>query len=374
MSPRILVVGQLPPPVHGSNVMTERCMDALRANGFDAMLVEKPFSRTLEEVGKISPRKAAQVPPLCRKLLNAAVDARPGLCLYFISVGLPALLVDSLLIALLRQRGIPYVLYFHGRGYRDYQAARYRPVAGIVRRTLAGALGGLVLGEGLKSDVGHHIPEERLYVLPNGIPDIRPEVCRPRNGAAVTVGFLGNLIPSKGPMTFLEMAKRVVEKDKGVRFAMAGRHVSEAYLRDLRGFVAREGLAGFVELSGPRYGTAKDRFFQEADIFVFPTAFRKETFALVNVEAMQWGLPVISSPVGAIPEVVRDGETGFIVDPADIDLLACRVLKLAGDPELRGRMGRAARQRYEDCFSLEAYGRNLKQAMDRFIRLNAASG
>lgn len=351
-------------------------MGALSANGFDATLVEKTFSRKLEEVGKISLRKVAQVPLLCRKVLEAVADTHPELCLYFISVGLSSLLVDSLVIALLRQRGIPYVLYFHGRGYRAYQAARYRPAAGLVRRTFAGALGGLVLGESLKSDVNHWIPDQRLYVVPNGVPDIdRGWDSRKRvQGAIVKISFLANLIPAKGPMTFLRMARKVVGWEKGVRFAMAGPSASEAYRRELLEFVEREGLAPFMDILGPVQGESKAAFFKETDVFVFPTHFGKEAAPLVNIEAMQWGLPVISSPIGSIPDFIRDGDNGFIVDPEDIDLLARRALELVRNPELRSCMGSAARKRYEGCFSLEAYGRNLKHAMDYFVDLKDASG
>ena len=226
-----------------------------------------------------------------------------------------------------------------------------------------------MLGEGLKKDVNHLIPDERLFVLPNGIPALdqgQRAVPRPRRQEASVV-FLSNLIPAKGPMRFLEMARLVREKEPAVRFILAGRHASTRYLEKLRGFVADSGLSGCVTIPGAVYGEAKDALLGAADVLVFPTSFGKETFGVVNLEAMQWGVPVVSSPVGAIPEVVRDGVNGFIVEPDDIPLLAERVLGLVRDPALRRRMGEAGRELFHRHYSLEAYRYNVGRAISFFL-------
>jgi glycosyltransferase involved in cell wall biosynthesis len=75
---------------------------------------------------------------------------------------------------------------------------------------------------------------------------------------------------------------------------------------------------------------------------------------------------VVSSDEGAIPEVVVDGVTGYIVNPRDIAQLTDRVLRLVHDRELRLRMGAAGRKRYEGHYSIEAYQKNLARALDFF--------
>ena len=103
----LLVVAQLPPPVHGSNVMAERFLAALEQAGHRAELVEKSFSRSMTEVGRASLRKALMVPALCRRLELAVDRVRPDCCVFFISVGITSLLVDCLLLSLLRRKKIP---------------------------------------------------------------------------------------------------------------------------------------------------------------------------------------------------------------------------------------------------------------------------
>ncbi len=81
--------------------------------------------------------------------------------------------------------------------------------------------------------------------------------------------------------------------------------------------------------------------YAQADLLVFPT--RGDTLGLVVLEALAAGLPIITTHVGALPEVVTDGETGLVVPPNDARALACALERLAGDPAERRDMGRRAR-------------------------------
>ena len=97
---------------------------------------------------------------------------------------------------------------------------------------------------------------------------------------------------------------------------------------------------------------AKDEALQTSDCLVLPSY--AEGLPMVVLEAMAYGLPVIATRVGAIPEVLTDGQEGFLIEPADVKALADRMLRVAGDPELRRRMGLDARRVAEARFSLDA--------------------
>ena len=91
---------------------------------------------------------------------------------------------------------------------------------------------------------------------------------------------------------------------------------------------------------------------QDADIFVHPAVWQ-EAFGLAIAEAMATGCPVVGSNVGAVPELVVDGVTGLLVPPGDSHAIAGALEQLASDPELRSRLGQAARTRAEEIFDLE---------------------
>jgi glycosyltransferase involved in cell wall biosynthesis len=75
---------------------------------------------------------------------------------------------------------------------------------------------------------------------------------------------------------------------------------------------------------------------------------------MAMLEAMAYGLPVVVTAVGAIPEVVTDGVEGFVVKPGDLEALADRLTRLASDAALRDKMGEAARRRVADCYTVDA--------------------
>lgn len=102
--------------------------------------------------------------------------------------------------------------------------------------------------------------------------------------------------------------------------------------------------------------------YNRADVFVNPT--KAEGFGFTNVEAQGYGLPVISSHLGAIPEVVADGRTGILVDPDDGEALLAAMLRLGRDASLRREMGLAALERFEDRFSLERFHSRLRAIYD----------
>ena len=79
----------------------------------------------------------------------------------------------------------------------------------------------------------------------------------------------------------------------------------------------------------------------------------REGLPLAILEAMRAGLPVVASAVGGVPEAVVDGVTGYLVPAGDVDAVAERLARLLSDAELRERLGRAGRQRFEECFSLD---------------------
>jgi len=94
-------------------------------------------------------------------------------------------------------------------------------------------------------------------------------------------------------------------------------------------------------------------FYPRADAFVMPS--HAEGFGFTNVEALSFGLPVVSSRVGAIPEVVLEEVTGLLVAADDITGLAARMERLAVDPAAAARMGAAGREDFLARFTLDRF-------------------
>jgi glycosyltransferase involved in cell wall biosynthesis len=367
---RILIVAQLPPPVHGSNVMTKILLDSLSSLGHKPVLVEKSFSRTQEDVGRFSLGKIFKIPQLVVRLLHQTYKSKPDLCIFFISLGMGSFLVDAILLAILRLLRVRYLLYAHGVGIQklyDRSGPLFRP---IVRKTCVGAVGALVLGETLKSDLADFMAAERMYVLPNALPD-DPDPLSPTKSemSPIRILFLSNLKRDKGPLEFLKMASQIHTRSQSVRFVLAGPKRGDSFYRELIECIATEGLNEVVELRGALYDEEKRQAFRQSDLFIFPTL--NEAFGLVLLEAMQHGLPVVASSLGAIPEIVTEGVTGYLVPPGDIGQLTDRVNLLLCDETARHLMGVAGRRRFKECFTLVSYENRLGEGITYFLALTA---
>jgi glycosyltransferase involved in cell wall biosynthesis len=113
------------------------------------------------------------------------------------------------------------------------------------------------------------------------------------------------------------------------------------------------------------------RAWQHCTVAVVPSRW-PEPFAMAAIEAMAAGRPVIASAVGGLPELIHDGITGVLVSPNDGEVLKAEITKLLAQPELRTRMGRAARERAE-LFSASAVVPRIEQVYREAVAVAQAS-
>lgn len=257
------------------------------------------------------------------------------------------------LTARLPRRRPPIVFTEHGRYHPDLPARRRMALNRLLlgrRDRLVGV--GRGVGQALVDNEG--LPARRVEVIYNGIPT--EKFSGGRGDRAAVRGELGvgpddlvllhvaRLDPIKDHATAVRAVGRVARARPDVRLVLAGGGPEEEAVGAL---VRREGLGPHVLALGPRDDVP--RLLAAADL-VMLTSF-KEGVPLSLLEGMAAGLPVVATRVGGIPEVVDEGRTGLLAPPGDDAALAEAVLRLAADPALRERMGRAGRERAEGLFS-----------------------
>jgi glycosyltransferase involved in cell wall biosynthesis len=148
------------------------------------------------------------------------------------------------------------------------------------------------------------------------------------------------IIPDKGWDDLLEAARLVVARNPAVLFVMVGEGADrKRYMQQADGM----GLQDHVVWTGIVADPMQQGTYAAADV-VCQVSRWEEGFGFVIAEAMASGRPMIGTRAGAIPELVRDGISGYLVDRRDPEALAGRILDLLGDAELRRRMGEAGRE------------------------------
>jgi glycosyltransferase involved in cell wall biosynthesis len=130
-------------------------------------------------------------------------------------------------------------------------------------------------------------------------------------------------------------------------------------------YAAQNNLKASVEFRGKLQRQELLEAYQEANVFTLPTAIDSQP--LVILEAMSAGLPIVSTRIGGIPNMIKDGEEGFLIEPHSPQILADKIAELFRDPQMRERFSGAARERAIKDFSwqrrMEKYNEILEKAI-----------
>jgi glycosyltransferase involved in cell wall biosynthesis len=366
---KILVIGQLPPPIHGSNIMTELLIDSLKNINKKVVLVQKNFSSTQEEIGKFRIKKIYEAVALVMRMVTAIIFKKPDLCILFNAVRSPAMYADVILVIFLKLFNIKTMLYIHGNGLTTNKKNHGLINRLAVKIMLSLSKGAFVLGDTMIGDINAYMPESNIFVLPNAIKGNCLDKDKKYNNTKLRVLFLSNLVPEKGPMIFLETAKLIKENNINAMFILAGEARNSDFDREIKNYLNENDLFDTVILPGKVVGNNKEELFLNSDLFVFPTYFEKEVAPLVILEAMKYGLPIIASDKGCISELIKDQINGYILKENNSNEICNKIQEIISDDENFNRMSIQSKKIFMDSFSISAYEKNLVNALDFALKL-----
>jgi glycosyltransferase involved in cell wall biosynthesis len=195
---------------------------------------------------------------------------------------------------------------------------------------------------------------DKIKVIPNGINleefkiNLSKEECRDKLGLPhdkKIILFFGNIVSYKGPHILLKAFSKVKTQFKDLKLVFAGRGKMQEELTKL---AAELGIKNDVLFTGYVDEKLKPFYYKSADIFCLPSITMAEAFGIVNLEAMACGVPVISSKLGGIPDVVTDRETGLLVKPEDEEALTNAILFLLENEDIARKMGNNGKKKVEE--------------------------
>lgn len=283
--------------------------------------------------------------------------------------------------------GIPFVLTVHSleplRPWkREQLAGGYDFTCWVERTAMEMADAVIAVSEGTRRDVEalFHIDPAKLHIIHNGIDPV--EYSKVASTAALTrhgvdpskpyVLFVGRITRQKGIIHLVNAIKHLAPGFQVV--LCAGAPDTPEIAHEMKAAIeqAQATREGVVWIDGMLDNTSKIELYSHASVFVCPSIY--EPFGIINLEAMACGCPVVASAVGGIPEVVVDGETGYLVpveqmsgspfeatNPAKFSQdLATRINDLMADPAKRKAFGEAGRKRALEVFSWESIARQTK--------------
>lgn len=361
---KILILGKLPPPYFGPAIATDIILNSALKDSFNLIHFDTRLNESVEGIGRFKPDKLFKILRQYFRFAWMLSKSPFDLILVPISQSTGGFMKDSFFIVLAKLFGNKTVIQLRGSNLRNWLKSAPLPVRAYAERIIKMNNAAIVLGNSLKYIFQGLIPENKIFVAPNGAD--YPELIYIRDSnivqakEAINVLYLANFLPSKGIVDVVKAAKLV---NNNISLTAAGSWEGSEFMKICMD-LAND--SEYIDFFPPADYNQKIKYLTEADIFVF-TPREPEGHPWVIVEAMAAGLPIISTDQGAIIESVIDGVNGFIVEPNKPEQIADKIKVLVEDKELRIKMGNQSRKLYMENFTEEKMIRNLSSIFNTVI-------
>jgi glycosyltransferase involved in cell wall biosynthesis len=343
---RLIVVGPVPPPVHGVAISTtlvlanERLRDSFTS-------VEHLDTSDHRSKGNIGRWDLTNISLALRSLFALIPRLRGprGVVYVPLSQNAAGFARDSLFMHAASLFGWKVAGHLRGSEFRDdFYARQNRLARAYIRFSLRRLDSVAVMGPSLRWLFEGIVPSNRISVVPNGTPDPGLTGASRRDNEVVWISTLNR---RKGIVEAVDAALLVIRDFPDARFRFVGAWDDARLEEALRERVRH---ADQIQFLPEVTGHARDQILASSSIMLFAPV-KPEGHPRVVLEGLAAGLPVVTTDRGAIRDTVVDGVSGFILDEPTPEALAARLLTLLRDEELRSRMSRAARARYKECFT-----------------------
>jgi glycosyltransferase involved in cell wall biosynthesis len=342
---RVLMIGPGKDIIGGITTLVEVLVPALeqRVNLFYFPIVN---NRPVKESGVFSGKNIFLAFSQYTRFLFRLFRFRPQVIHIHTSQGF-GWLKDTFYILVGKLYGSKIVLHVHAADFNNLYEKRSKFFQRYTHWTMGLTDAIISISDEWRQRLGGITPAEKIFSFRNCI-NIESFSQHPADRVAdgVRALFIGSIGSRKGAFDLLEALGRLKARGCVLPTTIAGYEASEGDLEKARSRLLELHLAESCELPGTVLGEKKAELFRRASLFILPSY--NEGLPMAILEGMSAGMAVVSTPVGGIPEIVRDGYNGFLIQPGDIDHLAKKLEILARDPVLCQLMGRRSREIVEE--------------------------
>ncbi len=358
---KILYFIQLPPPVHGVSMMNNIIYySSLINKNLSKYLVEIKFSSQFSEIRQFNLKKILKFIAIAVRLFINLSKIKPDVVYFSLMPVGKGFIRDFFYAMIIKLYKSKIIYHLNNIGISNYSKKllfkwMYKTV---FKNSIIIHPSEILLKKELEN---LKLVNIKTFIIPNtcmlfSYSKIKSE--KNKNGI-VKILFFSNLLPEKGLMVLLEAIKNISDKVHNYELKVYGNYYRTTEVNRYIRFISENNLSEKVFIMGPCFNKEKERVFLESDIFVFPSFFSEECFPLVILEAMQAKLAIISSSVGAVPEIIEDGVDGLLVEPKDYLLLASKIQLLVNNKKLRYQLGNKASDKYLKQYSRDIFEKRI---------------
>ena len=266
----------------------------------------------------------------------------------------------AFILQMLKHFGVKVILHHHGAEFDLFYEGLSESRKQYVNRILRMADLNIVLSQRLIQMIKDKSPEAEVDVLYNAVkvPPANPYDIHSHN-----ILFLGRLGKRKGTYDLLEAIK-IIDKDLPVdmKFYLCG----DGDIEEVKKRVVMMGISHRIAHIGWTDGQQKENFMAQSLMNVLPSY--NEGLPMTILETMAHGIPNVSTSIASIPEVLHNGENGFLITPGDVNMLSKRILQLVNDKDLCVRFSQTSYELIRHSFSLDANIQKLTQIYELSVK------
>ena len=248
---------------------------------------------------------------------------------------------------------LPIINHIHGADFDEFYVNASKKKRKQIEKVYSKCSLLIALSEEWKQRLSQIVSESKITIIENySIPHEDALKNRLKRKCNNQVLFLGELGRRKGCYDIPNVIKKVKKEIPNVKFILAGAgsEVDEAAIRHL---MNDNGVTENVIFPGWVRGDEKDRLLKDADLFFLPSY--NEGMPMSVLDAMGYGLPIVSTNVGGIPKIVHNGENGYCCEPGDTDNLAIRIINLLENTELRRKCENTSYRIVKESYSIDRH-------------------
>ena len=365
---KVLYFIQVPPPVHGVSTINKYVLESEIINeNIEKKLLEIKFSDSIDELTHFSFAKFFKFVKLFFRLLKSLFKFKPNFVYFSIMPVGKGFYRDFIYVLLMKMFRAKIIFHLHNSGINDkkhgfFKSKMYHWVfdnSFIIH-----------LSDGLleKEISPLNLKNTKVFAVSNGVEENTHIFDRISHNHIINLLFVSNLFPEKGLMVLLNAFLMVFQKHKNIHLHIVGSTPNNRYKTEVLEFILNHGLHEHVTIHDFANELEKAKLYTNSDIFVFPTL--NDTWGLVNLEAMQFSLPIISTFEGAIPEYIQNGENGVLVEKNNIEQLSEKINLLIENENLRKEIGQKGRENYQKNYTKLSFENNMKKTFNEIMLNN----
>lgn len=374
---KVLFIGPLPPPYSGPELSTKQLLESDLKSYFDIIFLNTNVRKDNSKKGTIDFSAFLSVITFNLKLFKRLLFNKPDIAYHLVTpTEIGWLGRDIWFIFQCKIFRVKKVIHFRG-SHLDINYKTFRPISRkLIKYACNSVDAAIVQSDCLKSQFNGLVKEEKVFVIPNTVDNLFQNLDRSKLSSNPQVLFFGHLTKAKGYTDIVKVIPKVAEYFPEVQFVFCGNirrgepGVRYNQLTKER-IVYEDPFDVEAEILNTKYrnnyknlgivsGDDKLNLIRQSWLFLLPSY--SEGFSRSVLESMAAGLPILTTPVGANKDVIKNDYNGVLINPGDLNSLEKNLIRLLGDQELRNMLAQNGKITFENEFEET-------KVVDRYVNL-----